>query len=591
MKLLQMLIVFASLAAYHGCEEEDSSTNNETSRHASCPVWTTLSNNTCKCGSSLNGIVHCNRQTLSVTIPLCYCISYNELTNTSVIGNCLFGCDGHLRNKTSKPCKFRYSVHSSEGGSIAEMNRNLCRRIQKNRTGQLCGKCQEGFAPGAYSYTMECVECKDYKYNWLKYIAVAFLPLTLFYIVVIVFRVSASSGVLNGYILVCQILTAPGVYWIIYYSPFRHTSSHSSNKIISLIVSFHGIWNLDFFRPAYSPFCLHPSSTILHIQALEYTIAIYPLLLILLTYMFVTLHDRYPLVVRLWKPFYKCFVLIRKEWDIKPSLINVFATFLLLSSVKFLNISFSLLTPVTLTDLNNTQLSQRYLYMDGSIRYFGKEHLPFALLATFVLTIFNIIPFLLLCLYPCRYFHKCLNKLRLQSQVILTFMDAFQGSYKSSPRDFRHFAAIFYLIRIVNVAFPVFFLNTKPLMIPINGMILVSVSILIAMTKPYRKSAHNCANVLILVWVSFFSLSYPIYVYLSILNHETLHLFGSVFIGTLILIMVIFDIWFLCYLLMPKRIAKSLVKFITKCCRQTTEAEAVLLPYRLKLMDEYAPLQ
>ena len=32
-----------------------------------------------------------------------------------------------------------------------------------------------------------CVKCEDYKYGWLKFIAAAFVPLTAFYILVIVF--------------------------------------------------------------------------------------------------------------------------------------------------------------------------------------------------------------------------------------------------------------------------------------------------------------------------------------------------------------------------------------------------------------------
>jgi len=67
--------------------------------------------------------------------------------------------------------------------------------------GQLCSKCKHGFAPLAYSYSLTCVECSNYTMNWIKYIAVAFLPLTLFLGVIVVFRLSVTSGFCIGNIL------------------------------------------------------------------------------------------------------------------------------------------------------------------------------------------------------------------------------------------------------------------------------------------------------------------------------------------------------------------------------------------------------
>ena len=75
----------------------------------------------------------------------------------------------------------------------------------------MCGECIAEHAPSVYSYDLACVECKDYKYNWLKYIAVAYLPLTAFYILMIVLRVSVNSGPMVVYIAVSQMIAAPGI--------------------------------------------------------------------------------------------------------------------------------------------------------------------------------------------------------------------------------------------------------------------------------------------------------------------------------------------------------------------------------------------
>ena len=239
------------------------------------------------------------------------------------------------------------------------------------------------------------MNCTEYSSNWVKYMAIAFLQLTALFVVVVTFRVSATSGLLNVFVLVCQTVSAPAVVRVI--------KTHTTNlKLQSRIgLSLYGIWNLDFFRLLYHPFCLHPEMTALQVLALDYAIAVYPLLLIVFTYLLVEMHDHnVRIVVWLWKPFHAYFVHFRKKSNVKGSLINAFATFLLLSYVKFLHTSFAFLFSVNVYNIYGR--SKRYLFYDGTVEYFGPEHLPFAILALGVLLVFNIFPLFLLVLYPCQ---------------------------------------------------------------------------------------------------------------------------------------------------------------------------------------------
>ena len=154
-----------------------------------------------------------------------------------------------------------------------------------HRNGQLCGKCKDGFAPPVYSYDPSCVNCTEYSSNWVKYMAIAFLPPTALFLVVATFRVRATSGLLNVFVLVCQTVSAPAVVCTIV--------THNYNlKILPCIgLSLYGIWNLHFFRLLYHPFCLHPEMTTLQVLALDYAIAVYPLVLIVFTYLLVEMHD------------------------------------------------------------------------------------------------------------------------------------------------------------------------------------------------------------------------------------------------------------------------------------------------------------
>ena len=60
-----------------------------------------------------------------------------------------------------------------------------------------------------YSYNFTCVECTDYDYkiSWLKYIAI---PLTVFYILVLLLKLSTTTGSANALVTISQLATSPG---------------------------------------------------------------------------------------------------------------------------------------------------------------------------------------------------------------------------------------------------------------------------------------------------------------------------------------------------------------------------------------------
>ena len=70
----------------------------------------------------------------------------------------------------------------------------------------------------------------------------------------------------------------------------------------------------------------------------------YPLLLMLLTLIIFKLHScGYKVMTWVWYPFCKCLSLVKKDWGGIASMIDVFATFLLLSYGRVISVSFNLL--------------------------------------------------------------------------------------------------------------------------------------------------------------------------------------------------------------------------------------------------------
>ena len=537
-----------------------------------CPKWTLPNDNgtNCKCGDSLNGVMQCDPVTLQTSIAICHCITFSVTYNRTVVGNCLFTCNfvtipGHIYFETKDSCTPNVDVE---------------------RTGQLCGECKKGFSPSVYSYNLACVQCvKDYKYNWLKYITVAFLPLTLFYFIVILFRINATSGSMNVYILVSQCVAAP-----VHLRMFSVHTSSSGNILFDLVVSSYSIWNLDFFRSVYRPFCLHPNVSTLQTFALEYTVAVYPLVLIILSYFFVKLHDHYSIVVRIWKPFYWCFAQIRREWNVHSSLIGAFATFILLSYVKIINVSFDLLTPVALYDIHGNRMPKLFLYYDGTYEFFGKHHLPYAFLALVMFLVFNIFPLLLLSLYPCKRFQRLLNYFNLSREPLRVFVETFNGCYKLEPFNCQYFAGFYLLIRIINLA--LIAMTTTPLYYPLTASMFSLAAFLVATIRPYKINALNILDTIFFGVLAMNAFAFPAWSYLSIVDpRHVQHSWCYALWFIQIFIPPLYGLCLATYNLVPRRVSIKLRDRFLKRLRKRNERELEdPIPYRLEHSDEYPPL-
>ena len=197
-----------------------------------------------------------------------------------------------------------------------------------------------------------------------------------------------------------------------------------------------------------------------------------------------------------------CLLKVKKSEDIKTSLIDVFATFLILSYQKVLSVNFDLLAFTTAIDSSGKSVG-KFLYYDANYEYFGPDHLPYGILAIFSFTFFNLLPFLLLLFYPMRWFQKCLNCSKLSNLALHTFVDSFAGCYKDGTepgtRDCRYFAALFLFLRI----FPyiIYQVTLDASFYGWNGIVFSLFAILFAMAQPYRSKykEYNTVTVVMVV--------------------------------------------------------------------------------------------
>ena len=450
----------------------------------------------CKCFETFNNNIKCDGNNAKIYNP--YCIGYDTSNNKTTYSYLYIICP-YMGFSTI--IDHYYQLPSN----VSQLFSTLC--SSTNRGGQFCSECaNSSLGVSVTSIDHRCVPCPNdaVKLNWLLYGLVIFIPTTLLFLIITICSINLTSGSMNTYILYCQAIILPeGVKQ--FQSHFYINSGLHSHYYALLFLPL-SIWGLDYVEAIVPPLCLHPALKTIHMYALEYVAALYPLCLILATYCLIELHDRgCRLVVTIWKPFKKCLRRWRKTWNIKRSIIDVFAAFLLLSYTKFANVTISLLIPNPVYNSSGHITGYRTL-ADSSVRYNSPEHRPFIFMASVVLVFIVILPPLFLFLYPFRVCERLFGRQRRWRPWlgVMAFVDTFNGSFKDGTNgtyDYRWFASFYFIMRILAIITRVFSWN-----IPIQRLVQLILSItaasIIALVQPHKNTVYNRLDVAIFLVLS-----------------------------------------------------------------------------------------
>ena len=392
------------------------------SENYSCPPGLFCEEGACQCADHYpHTIINCNGT--SSSLLKYYTATWDGDRNVTLTGAGVYTIDNSDRS-------IQYRLLPS---NVSELNDMTCKLW--NRSGALCGRCLPHHYPLAYSFNLTCIHCPYVGWNLLRYIMAAYLPLTLFYIVVIFFKINVTSSYLLPIVVYCQRFTTPA-FSCVALIDILHNTNKSFNIAAKIFISLYGIWNLDFFRPFYSDICLRIGS--LPTLALDYIIAVYPILLMIITYLLIGLYDKdYRVITMMWKPFRILFSCYRRNLDVRTSVIDAYASFFLLSFIKFLSVSFDLLVPTSVYELHQHGYNYTLrLFYAADVEYFGREHLPYAILAIIVSLFFVVLPVTTIILYSFAFFQRFLTLFPARWLLYLhTFMDAFQGCYNRTSKS------------------------------------------------------------------------------------------------------------------------------------------------------------
>ena len=473
-----------------------------------CPPWTYYRNSTCQCGSIGHGIIQCNITSGTLTLQMCTCVTYDPLTNHSVAGNCIYSCIAHL----SQPV-YQLPIRRD---NFTELTCGWWKR-----DGPLCSKCIQGYGFPLYTYDLKCVECNGFHIKKLfEFLAKSLIPPTILCIVATVFHLNVLQPPWSVFVLVAQLMSSHTIL------KSTLNSATFTNFPSMVIATIYGLWNLDFFKALYHPECISPHINFLHVALLDSAGGLFPLVLVATLYAFVTFRDRgYRIIVQMWKPFHYLLARFQSRINLKTSLVDTFATLLLLSYVKIGCGTFYVLSPTRLWSPDGSYVW--VVYLDPSLKYFGPSHAGYAIVTLLFLFTVLLVPVIILLLYPCLCFQRCLNRLHLRSLALHTFVDAFQGCYKdgtNGTRDCRYFAALQLVLRLL---FPLaFFLTEEAIIAAFLAFVALALYILLfVITQPYKDAVYNKTDIPLLMALLFV----PVTMYYIMLapNGYSIIIFGA----------------------------------------------------------------
>ena len=387
-------------------------------------------------------------------------------------------------------------------GTLTELNDSMCTPM--NRRGIVCSDCVSGFGPSVNSFGYRCIPCTGVSgYGVLLYIVFELVPMTILYLIILIFQVRLTSAPMTSFTMYAQFIVT-AVDLSRYDSTFKTLILDNGDLRLDakIVNSFYGVFNLDFFHYVMPTFCVSDKLKPIHITLLGYTSVFYPLLLIVLTWICIELHGRNiePFVL-LWKPFHRCFVHLRRQWDKKSDIVDVFTTFLYLLYGKCLYQTLILLNWTDITNFNSSGMAfvSYRPYFDPSIEYGKKRHLFFMITALIIFTVFNILPLILMMVYPIKPFGLCISKCYSDVSIVT---DKVYSCYKNGlngTRDTRIFAAFYFILRLIVITVWTLaqrFLKGNHWFCV--GMVFTISSLIIALIKPYNKTYMNYIDCLIL---------------------------------------------------------------------------------------------
>ena len=373
----------------------------------------------------------------------------------------------------------------------------------KNRRGILCGLCKENYGVAVTTDTLACIPCNDSQVvlNIVKYFFVAYFPLIILIGLFLIFKVRVSTGSLNSFIFYIQ--TVPIILSLTPYGyPYANTSQWNELLFWKTYEVVSGFFNLRVVEYIFYPICIRSTLNALDVFQLDYIVALFPLILLILILMFINVH-KLPGVKVIHRKCQQRFFLFEHLRKLNPSkhLLHVLVLYLHLSYTRLTLPSFLTLESNKPFDFHYHHTPRVFYaghYLMSDMEYRRRYMTP----AYLVLLTASVLP-LILFKYPINWLESFIKRIKCLSRVyparkIQAFLDVFQGCYRD---DRKYFAGIYFLFRLFMGAVLVL---TKQLLdgLLCQMVLCISLILIVGILRPYGKESGHLNIIDILMFTN-----------------------------------------------------------------------------------------
>ena len=411
------------------------------------------------------------------------------------------------------------SVHYNQ----SSLSKEICGG--RNRTGVLCGECEEGFGISfTYSHDFHCIPCHDSSINvasFFIWFGLEFLPLNILLILLIIFKINLLTGwngLLYTFILFFQVVTTTPAFVYQYETDLNSTADWYPNLLyINQFLS--DLWNLKFFSifVPESVSCLHQGFTTQElIVVIYFTIVLWPVIVYLCL---LGLHHLYRRG-KCCHCLYKCVPHIGRYLSrarptmpntTNSSYINSLCSFFILAYMRVVVLFSEIISKGTIHAASFGERTERAVFFyNGSIEWFGPQHAPYAVPVILFTIVTVLIPTILLFSYPL--IPRSIEVLKistirpfswinrgLSNAYLKHIFDTFQGCFDNNARYFAAFYLVYRLLFILVRSLTSDYMN-----LVLGQLVLVAVfASLHSFFHPFRDKTVNRINGLVLTNLAF----------------------------------------------------------------------------------------
>uniref|UniRef100_A0A1X7UGI7 Uncharacterized protein n=1 Tax=Amphimedon queenslandica TaxID=400682 RepID=A0A1X7UGI7_AMPQE len=290
------------------------------------------------------------------------------------------------------------------------------------------------------------------------------------------------------------------VVGIVYSTHFY--KAFDDNLMVDLQIS---VIPCNIFKLDFTPFvnyfmCISPNTPPLGVISFWYVIGFYPLLLLILLYVWITLYDKgYKCAVFITRPFHRCMARFWSMTGIEPSFTHSIASIYILCFTQLTTTSFKILS---FRQVNTSSSNDIKFYYDMKQDYFQGVHGAAGFLAILVLLFLILLPSLYILLYPFKWFHKLLDCLNLRKQLLISLGDVFTGPYKNGTEntyDYRFMAGLYLLARIIISSQLVYAYYSIASVLISQACCSLLLAVIVFIFRPFQRNIHNFTEFFLMI--------------------------------------------------------------------------------------------